>query len=682
MVPSGFSFAACVLGLVVGLAEGAPPATSTPADTSALMLLPRKGLVSYWPGDGDARDVVGGNHGGLQGGASWSPGVSGQAFRFDGKAGHVLLSDTKLLGDGDRRTLTLAAWLRLEKLGWAMVLMQGGSCPNEAATFKGNSVRLLLTAGGNLVAFAIGGRGNYTDPSNTINSVALVPAGRWVHVALVFDEGAMRLYINGRRDEAKAVYYTKAGSGKRVVGTTQFKAFAPSTDRIRIGCGYSHERGHVGTRCYFPGLIDEVAVWRRALSDEEIRRVALAPYLREAIAADKGLVSPHRTAESDRLVKTDGSAIAGTILDEAWELDTRFGRIRVASSRLAGLRIEPEGAVRLFLVDGQVLVGSPRRQALRMKLADASTVRIPMAKLRECGWRITGEKPSWWPAVGPRMVVLQSGERLAWTALTGLRVKTRFGTVSLRGGGVADICRPGDGSPSTVAFANGTILRASLLPGKLTVTLTLGPRAAMSADRLRRVFGGGDTPASDGQTTLGVRDGGRLVGNLTAARLVLQTKHGRHELLPQCTRSLEFDANAPGKAVAKLWNDTILTGRLAERKLGFRIGPDGPTLNVPVGQIASIARSAVVPPPAVVRRAEKLVAQLGADRYVDRERATAELKAMGPSIAGVLRRHAKHRDLEVRVRIEGLLEGFTPRKSKPEVQTDRRRVRGSVHQVL
>jgi len=662
MLPRELSSAACVVGLVMGLAEGAGPAASAPADTSALALLPRQGLVSYWPGDGYARDVVGGNHGRLADGASWRAGVAGQAFCFDGRAGHVPLSSTKLLGAGDRRALTIAAWVRQEKPGWAIILMQGGSCPNEARTFKGNSMRLLLTADGHLAAHASGGRGNYTDPSNVIQSAAPVPTGRWVHVALVFDEGAMRLYINARRDEAKAVFYDKAGSRKRPVGTSRFKAFAPSTDQIRIGCGYSHERGHVGACRHFPGLIDEVAVWRRALSDEEVRRVALAPYLREVAAGDEGSAPPQRTAESDRLVKTDGSALAGTLLDEAWELDTRFGRVRVASSQLTGLaRAKPDGTMRLFLVDGQVLIGSPRRQAVRMRLADASTVRIPVAKLRECGWRITRDRPPWWPAAGPKMVVLRGGERLTWTALTGLRMKTRFGTVSFRGAGVADIWRPGNGSPPAVTFANGTVLGGTLLPGKLTVKLALGPRAAMAADQLRRVFGDGDASARDGQATLHVRGGGHLVGELTAARLVLQTEDGQHELLPPCTYSLDFGAGAGGKAVAKLWNETIVTGRLAERTLGFRIGPDGPTLEVPVGQIASIARSAALPPPAAIRRIEKLVAQLGATRYVDRERAAAELKALGPSIAPVLRRHSKHPDLEVRIRIERLLKELTRR---------------------
>src|SRR5689334_965312 len=41
------------------------------------------GLVGWWPGDGNARDIAGTNNGNLQGGASaTSPGVVGSAFSF------------------------------------------------------------------------------------------------------------------------------------------------------------------------------------------------------------------------------------------------------------------------------------------------------------------------------------------------------------------------------------------------------------------------------------------------------------------------------------------------------------------------------------------------------------------------------------------------------------------------
>jgi len=40
------------------------------------------GLVSWWRGEGDAKDSVGGNHGTLMGDATFAPGKAGQAFSF------------------------------------------------------------------------------------------------------------------------------------------------------------------------------------------------------------------------------------------------------------------------------------------------------------------------------------------------------------------------------------------------------------------------------------------------------------------------------------------------------------------------------------------------------------------------------------------------------------------------
>ena len=46
--------------------------------------VPTDGLVGYWPAEGNADDIVGGNHGTLLNGATFAPGIVGQAFRFDG----------------------------------------------------------------------------------------------------------------------------------------------------------------------------------------------------------------------------------------------------------------------------------------------------------------------------------------------------------------------------------------------------------------------------------------------------------------------------------------------------------------------------------------------------------------------------------------------------------------------
>ena len=45
-----------------------------------------KGLVVYWPLDGDAKDASGNGHDGVIQGAKWVDGVEGKAAEFDGIA--------------------------------------------------------------------------------------------------------------------------------------------------------------------------------------------------------------------------------------------------------------------------------------------------------------------------------------------------------------------------------------------------------------------------------------------------------------------------------------------------------------------------------------------------------------------------------------------------------------------
>ena len=43
-------------------------------------IAPPAGMVSWWPGDGNASDIIDGNHGMLSGDAGYAPGMVGQAF--------------------------------------------------------------------------------------------------------------------------------------------------------------------------------------------------------------------------------------------------------------------------------------------------------------------------------------------------------------------------------------------------------------------------------------------------------------------------------------------------------------------------------------------------------------------------------------------------------------------------
>ena len=60
-----------------------------------------------------------------------------------------------------------------------------------------------------------------------------------------------------------------------------------------------------------------------------------------------------------------------------------------------------------------------------------------------------------------------------------------------------------------------------------------------------------------------------------------------------------------------------------------------------------------------------VVCQLGAESYKDRQAATEELVKMGPAIAPMLQKQLNVADMEIRPRIEDILERITSGKQPP-----------------
>ena len=67
------------------------------------------GLVSWWQGEGNALDSADSNNGTVQGGASFAPGMVGQAFSFDSSDGTVIVPDSPSLRLTNE--LTIETWI-------------------------------------------------------------------------------------------------------------------------------------------------------------------------------------------------------------------------------------------------------------------------------------------------------------------------------------------------------------------------------------------------------------------------------------------------------------------------------------------------------------------------------------------------------------------------------------------
>src|SRR5437016_4264993 len=78
----------------------------------AQCVAPPAGLISWWPGDGNALDLQGGNNGTLKNGATFAPGLVGQAFSFDGIDGYLDYGTQSNLNFAAGSAFTIDGWVK------------------------------------------------------------------------------------------------------------------------------------------------------------------------------------------------------------------------------------------------------------------------------------------------------------------------------------------------------------------------------------------------------------------------------------------------------------------------------------------------------------------------------------------------------------------------------------------
>ena len=207
---------------------------------------PPSGLVSWWPGDGDATDIQDGNDGTLLGGAAFLPGKVGQAFSLDGVDDHVFIGDPanlKIAG-----SLTLDAWINPEDLTGgqiaAVVTKWGQSTALDSYWLGVLEQGDVIIVGG---AIGVSGVADFGLIGGNIQP------NTWSHIAMTYDSatGENILYANGQQ----------VASRVRLGGTFV------SNKNVLIGREDSSNTRH------FPGRIDEVEIFDRVLSGSEIQAI-------------------------------------------------------------------------------------------------------------------------------------------------------------------------------------------------------------------------------------------------------------------------------------------------------------------------------------------------------------------------------------------------------------------------
>ncbi len=194
---------------------------------------PPPGMVAWWPGDASASDIAGSNDGSIVGSVTYAAGRVDLAFRFDGSTGWVQAPDSAALRVTGQ--ITIDAWINPVATGGRVV---------DKITAGGADGYLLDTYGG-VIRFLVDSQG--------LNGATPLPTGTWSHVAGVYDGAQMRVYLNGTLD-----------------GTFATTVAIP-TNSLPLRIGAASDGGSS-----FNGLIDEVEVFNRALSQAEIQAIVTA----------------------------------------------------------------------------------------------------------------------------------------------------------------------------------------------------------------------------------------------------------------------------------------------------------------------------------------------------------------------------------------------------------------------
>ncbi|MFH1726775.1 MAG: LamG-like jellyroll fold domain-containing protein, partial [Elusimicrobiota bacterium] len=179
-----------------------------------------------------AQDSVAGDTAALFNGPVWTSGQVGGALSFDGSNDYVQAPHTPALDITE--AITVEAWVYAES-GWDLHV-------------AGKETSYLLWVQGGTANFEVHPPSGWWYNPYDMNPAGRtpIPYGEWFHLVGTFDGSWVKAYLNGQY--ANGVAYN---------GTMQSNA-----NPIRIGMVYSQR--------YFNGKIDEVTIYGRALSPEEI----------------------------------------------------------------------------------------------------------------------------------------------------------------------------------------------------------------------------------------------------------------------------------------------------------------------------------------------------------------------------------------------------------------------------
>jgi hypothetical protein len=266
------------------------------------------GLVAYYPFNGDAQDASGnGNHGIVHGGIKYVEGMVEQAVKLNGTDTYIRIANPSQKFDTQ---YTISGWVYTEGRGGVLACKYTWEAPGGGRGFS-------------LTSTTEGGSGN-ARAGSTFFAMALfneswtpskypkytMPIGVFEYITAVYDEGNIKIYINGIVKAEKTISHS---------GTLD------NPYDMLIGTWWDSNGTNIvsdDSNRTFDGLIDDLRIYNRALSESEVQQLYLGcqPSIdiilnsNNRVTGDKVIINAHINGPGN----SDSSCEQTKVVETVW----------------------------------------------------------------------------------------------------------------------------------------------------------------------------------------------------------------------------------------------------------------------------------------------------------------------------------------------------------------------------
>lgn len=202
-------------------------------------------LIAHWPMDQSSgeivKDVVGGHNGKFaEGKLKWVPAKFGNGLYFDSSRAHVEVPKSPELELS--KSITVVAWVNFEVI----------SGRREVVSYADSYI---INLGDGVFNVYIFQQGNWP----RVRGKTPIKAGEWYFSALTYDSSNLSLYVNGELDGSSPL-----------PGGISFQD---------LSLWFGGPPADVNTDWYLIGTMDEVEIYDKALTADEIKSIYKSPPL-------------------------------------------------------------------------------------------------------------------------------------------------------------------------------------------------------------------------------------------------------------------------------------------------------------------------------------------------------------------------------------------------------------------